>query len=96
MNIEELLCCDLQQLASREGFEKYIKDIGLIKVRKKDLDKIVNKFGVIVFGISGFSEVYQLITSDDTNRTMKRWTIAIGIMTFFIFLMTAAMLMKNY
>ncbi len=61
------------------------------KLKIKHLDKMIenNEFEDI-FAIEGeFSKTYQFISSRETNKVLRIWTIAIGLMTFAMFVMTA-------
>ncbi len=88
MDINELLEGGYEKFINN-GLEEFIKDSGgLNKVKKKDMDKIVEQYGLTVFEIPVFVKIYELIASDDTNRTMKYWTIAIGLMTLIMMIFT--------
>ena len=87
MSLEELLSIEPDKFNSIV-FEQFINDKGLGKVTKNELDKIVDTFGIRVFYNTNFDNVYGLVNTDDTNRSMKFWTKAIGVMTIFILLMT--------
>lgn len=95
MSLEELLSIEPDKFNSIV-FEQFINDKGLGKVTKNELDKIVDTFGIRVFYNTNFDNVYGLVNTDDTNRSMKFWTKAIGVMTIFILLMTAAMMFMTY
>ena len=95
MSLEELLNINPNHITSSD-FERFFDKKGLGKVTKKELDRIVDTLGITVFYFSSFGKIYDLVSANDTNRTMGRWTIAIGIMTLFILLMTAAMMYMTY
>lgn len=91
MTLEELL---IRESSNYDDMEKYFKTVGIDHVTKKDLDKIINKFGLIVFKLSCFSEVYKVVAENETSKTMRLWTYIIGIMTILYTLMTFMMLLK--
>lgn len=91
MKLEELLDIETLKLNSTH-IENYIDKKGLGKVKKKELDKIIERHGIRVLHFTNFSSVYEIISADDTNRTMKMWTQAMGIMTFMILIMTFVIL----
>lgn len=91
MTLDELL--NLEEYGP-EDLEKYFSSVGLAHVRKKDLDKIINKFGLVIFKLYCFSEVYKIILENETSRTMHKWTYVIGIMTILYTIMTFLMLIK--
>lgn len=91
MSIEELL--RLEEYTS-EDLERYFSSIGLNHVKKKDLDKTIEKFGISVFKLYCFSEVYKIVSERETSQIMHTWTYIIGIMTILYTLMTFIMLFK--
>lgn len=91
MTLEELLS---YEESSTENMKKYFSTVGLTHVKKKDLDRIVEKFGLVIFKLYCFSEVYKIILENETSRTMHVWTFIIGIMTILYTVMTFIMLFK--
>jgi len=91
MTIEELLS---HEETNTEDMEKYFATVGLTHVKKKDLDRIIERFGLIVFKLYCFSEVYKIVLESETSRAMQRWTYIIGIMTILYTIMTFIMLFK--
>lgn len=96
MTLKELLEKDIGLYDFPEEFKNYVKSTGLNKVRKKDLDTIIEKFGVVIFNMTEFSDTYKLVSSDETNRTMQGWTKAIGYLTIAIAIMTLIMTILTY
>ncbi len=92
MTLEELLCC---QVTTIEDLEKYFAAVGINHVKKKDLDRIIEKFGMVVFKLNCFSQVYQVISERETARVMHNWTLVIGVMTILYTVMTFLMLIKG-
>lgn len=92
MNLEELINKDIKLCQFNNEFKEYVKSCGLSKIKKRDLDKIIERFGVTVFHAIEFSQVYNLIATDETNRVMQVWTRTIGYLTIAIALMTLIML----
>ena len=93
MTLEELLKGDS---SSYENMEKYFSTVGISHVTKKDLDKIIDKFGLVVFKLSCFSEVYKVVLESATSRIMQRWTYIIGIMTILYTVMTFIMMIRQH
>jgi hypothetical protein len=91
MILEELLS---KNEASSADLESYFSTVGLNNVTKRDLEKIINKFGLVIFKLYCFSEVYKIVLENETSRTMHRWTFVIGIMTVLYTIMTFLMLIK--
>lgn len=91
MTLDELLS---HKTSNLEDMEKYFSTVGINHVKRKDLDKIIDKFGLVVFKLNCFSEVYKVITENETSKTMRRWTYIIGTMTILYTVMTFIMLLK--
>lgn len=92
MTLEELLS---HETSSIEDMEKYFKTVGLNHVRRFDLDRIIGKFGLVVFKLNCFSEVYKVVLERETSKRMHTWTYIIGIMTILYTVMTFIMLFKK-
>lgn len=91
MTLEQLLS---HKESSTENMEKYFATVGLTHVKKKDLDMIIEKFGLVIFKLYCFSEVYKIVLENETSRSMHRWTYIIGTMTILYTIMTFIMLIK--
>ena len=79
---------------SIDNMQSYFKTVGLGHVNRKDLDKIIDKFGLTIFGLSCFSEVYKVVLERETSSTMRLWTYIIGTATIVYTIMTFIMLLK--
>lgn len=91
MTLDELLS---RKTSGPEDMTKYFSTVGINHVKKKDLDRIIDKFGLVVFKLNCFSEVYKVITENETSKTMRMWTYIIGVMTILYTIMTFIMLLK--
>lgn len=91
MTLEELLKHDEARI---DDMEKYFATVGLKHVNKKDLNRIIEKFGLIVFKLYCFSEVYKIVQENETSKNMRRWTYLIGIMTILYTVLTFIMLFR--
>ncbi|RCW44209.1 hypothetical protein [Paenibacillus prosopidis] len=107
MNIEDLMKpaadrkdhLDKLLLEERDGLHyvelfDFIKTQGIDKVTTKDMNRLVEKYGRGVMGINGFTDYYSIISSNESNKVMKDWTKAIGIMTIVVMLATLIMLFR--
>jgi len=65
VTLEELLKGDR---SSYENMEKYFSTIGISHVKKKDLDKIIDRFGLVVFKLSCFSETWRLLKNEKEDK----------------------------
>jgi hypothetical protein len=92
MTLEELLNHETSNL---ECMEEYFKTVGINHVNRTDLDRIIEKYGLIVFKMNCFSEVYKIVLERETSRRMHNWTLIIGIATILYTIMTFLMLMKK-
>lgn len=92
MTLEELLS---HGTSSVEDMEKYFKTVGLNHVKRNDLDRIIDRFGLVVFKLNCFSEVYKIVLERETSKRMHTWTYIIGIMTILYTFMTFLMLIEN-
>ncbi len=92
MTLEELLN---HEASSIEDMEKYFKTVGLNHIDRRELDRIIDKFGLVVFKMNCFSEVYKIVLERETSRRMHNWTFIIGVMTVLYTVMTFIMLMKK-
>ena len=91
MTLEELLEHEETHI---EDMEKYFATVGLKHVNKRDLDRIIEKFGLVVFKLYCFSEVYKIVLERETSRNMRRWTYLIGVMTVLYTVLTFIMLLR--
>jgi hypothetical protein len=85
MTLDELLH---REDSSTEDLEQYFRTVGLNHVTRRELDRIIDRFGLVVFKLYCFSEVYKIILERETSRRMQAWTIVIGIMTVLYTVMT--------
>lgn len=92
MTLEELL---KEETATPQNFEDYFKTVGMKHINRYNLDIIIDKFGVVVFKMYCFSEVYKLVLERETSKRMHTWTYVIGIMTIVYTFLTVLMLIKN-
>jgi hypothetical protein len=92
MTLAELLS---YEASSIEDMEKYFKTVGLNHVKREDLDRIIDKFGLVVFKLNCFSEVYKVVLERETSKRMHMWIYIIGVMTILYTIMTFIMLFKN-
>jgi hypothetical protein len=76
-------------------FDCFIESVGLNNIRRKDLDLIIITFGINVFCHDRFSQIYNVVSSKETNTTMLMWTVSIGIMTLLYTIMTFIMLLDS-
>lgn len=86
MTLEELL--EDEGLSSLK-YDEFIREKGFENVKKQDLERIIMKFGHPGFIVAG--GIYGFKAAEETNRTMKNWTCAIGLMTLAIMVMTLIM-----
>lgn len=91
MTLEQLL---EDETTTTKNLEAYFKTVGINNLDRKKLDKIINKFGVVVFKMYCFSEVYKIVLERETSRRMHTWTYVIGIMTIIYTGVTILMLLK--
>jgi hypothetical protein len=92
MTLDELLN---REDSSTEDLEQYFRTVGLNHVKRKELDKIIDRFGLVVFKLYCFSEVYKIVLERETSRRMHTWTIIIGIMTVIYTVMTFLLYFKK-
>ena len=92
MTLDELIN---REASTIEDMELYLKTIGINHVRRRELDKIIDKFGLVVFKLSCFSEVYKVALERETSKRMHAWTLVIGVMTVLYTLMTLFMLIRQ-
>jgi hypothetical protein len=91
MTLKELL---EDENTTIENMQSYFKSVGLSHVNRRDLDKIIDRFGLTIFGLTCFSEVYKVVLERETSSTMRLWTYIIGTATIIYTLMTFIMLLK--
>ncbi|MDD2371533.1 MAG: hypothetical protein PHQ32_05975 [Firmicutes bacterium] len=92
MTLEDLLN---EEDATPTNFENYFKTVGIKHINRENLDMIIDKFGVVVFKMYCFSEVYKLVLERETSKRMHTWTYVIGIMTIVYTVLTILMFLKN-
>lgn len=91
MILEKLL---EDEQATTENLEEYFKTVGISNIDRKTLDKIIERFGVVVFKMYCFSEVYKIVLDRETSRRMHTWTYVIGVMTIIYTVLTLLMFLK--
>ena len=77
-----------------DNMQSYFKTVGPGYVNRKDLDKIIDKFGLTIFGLSCFSEVYKVVLERETSSTVRFWTYIIGATTIVYTVINFIMLLK--
>ncbi len=92
MTLGELL---KEENATPNNFENYFKTVGIKHINRENLDMIIDKFGVVVFRMYCFSEVYKLVLERETSKRMHIWTYVIVIMTIVYTVLTILMFIKN-
>jgi benzoyl-CoA reductase/2-hydroxyglutaryl-CoA dehydratase subunit BcrC/BadD/HgdB len=85
MTLEELLSYDHYDY---NKIHEFVATKGLNNVDVEDLDKIVKKYGKDVLRIVDFFNLYNIVSTNDANKTMKKWTIRTGIMTLIVTIAT--------
>jgi hypothetical protein len=91
MTLRELLD---DEDTSIENMQSYFKTVGFGHVNRKDLDRIIDRIGLTIFGLTCFSEVYKVVLERETSSTMRFWTYIIGTATIVYTVMTFMMLLK--
>ena len=91
MTLEQLL---RDETATIKNLEAYFKTVGIEKLDRRTLDKIIKRFGVVVFKLYCFSEVYKIVLDRETSRRMHAWTYVIGVMTIIYTVATILMLLE--
>lgn len=85
MTLEELLSYNEYDY---NKIHKFVVTKGLQNVTTDDLDKIVNTYGKDVLGIVDFFNLYNIVSTNDANKTMKKWTITTGVLTIIVTIAT--------
>lgn len=67
MTLEVLLSHETSNL---EDMEQYFRTVGLNPMNRKDLDRIIDKFGLVIFKMNCFSEVYKIVLERETSKRM--------------------------
>jgi len=91
MSLQDLL--DSQE-SCIEDMEKYFGTVGLNNIKKKELDLIIDKFGLVVFKMNCFSTVYNVVLENETSKIMHMLTYVIAIMTIIYTILTFIMVFK--
>lgn len=81
MDIEQLLSYDAYHYSRIHAF---VAAKGLSNVTVTDLDRIVGKYGHEVMGIVDFFQLYSIVSTNDANRVMKRWSLITGVCTIVV------------
>jgi len=92
MTLEELLN---REDSSTDDLEYYFRTVGLNHVTRRELDKIIDRFGLVISKLFCFSEVYKIVLERETSRRMHAWTTVIGIMTAIYTVMTFVIYFKK-
>jgi hypothetical protein len=58
-------------------FEEYVKTVGLHKIRRKNLDKLIESKGRNVFLMKDFKDVYEIAILNDNTRLTNIWGVII-------------------
>lgn len=64
-----------------EEFKNYVESRGLKNIKVKDLNKIIDTYGMNILYLANFNEIYKLVSERESNRTMNRLTWWIALMT---------------
>lgn len=92
--LEELLKEERDGLHYLELFD-FIHTQGIDKISTKDMNRLVERYGRGVMSITSFTDYYSIISSNESGRIMKNWTIAIGVMTIVVMIATLIMLARS-
>ncbi len=95
MSLDELLSIEKEQVGYSH-FRAFVEHKEIKNVTKEDLDKIIDKFGFKVFEFVNFNNLYNMKITEKTERTMGRWTKAVGIMTGIMTVMTLVVMVLTY
>lgn len=76
VTLEELL--EKDRLASKD-IEAYFKKTGLKKIKKADLDLIIEKYGTGILHVANFSLVYNL-KLEESNKRLFFWITLMAIL----------------
>lgn len=91
----------LDELLNKTGdlsfhdYHKYIQAKGLDNISTEDFNLLIKRYGSEILMMPGFNEYYSIVSSNESNRVMIKWTKAIGIMTVIVVLATVLMLLKG-
>ena len=83
-----------QENAKMDDLAQYFKTVDMSHVTHRELDKITNRFGLVVFKLQCFSEVYKIVIERETSKRFQKWTIAVGVMTILYTIMTFLLFFK--
>lgn len=73
-----------EQFSFRD-FGNFVKDSGgLSKVKKEDMDALIDHYGFDIVGIVQFPETYEMVAANESNDVMKKWTITTGVLTLIV------------
>lgn len=61
-------------------FKKFLKEKELKNVKLKDLEGIIEKEGLEVLELASFNEIYHLVSSRESNNTLKTLSWVIGVL----------------
>jgi hypothetical protein len=78
MTLDEVLSYDVYHY---ERIHKFVAQTGIQNVTVADLDKIIARYGHEILGIVDFFQLYNIVSSNESNRVMKRWTQLSGVCT---------------
>lgn len=62
-------------------FKQFVESRGLENIKVKELNKIIDTHGLEVFDFYNFNEIYNLVSSRESNYTMNKLTWWIAGMT---------------
>ena len=84
--IKEIL---VSEQYDKDLFEKYISQKGMRKVKLKELDKIVDRFGTEVLAYVAFRQVYTIVSNRESNVNTRVWSAFCMFMGIIIALLIA-------
>lgn len=96
---EKIAIPELKELLAKDRydnhlFEEYAYKRGLNNIKTYELDKILEKFNIEAARYVQFGDVYNIVSNRETSKIMQNWTIAIGVMTGAMMLLTILMYFK--
>lgn len=79
----------LEELLSHKEYHysrihQFVAVKGIHNVTTEDLNKIIDKYGHDVLGIVDFFNLYNIVSTNEANQTMRKWTVTTGVLTIVV------------
>lgn len=69
---------------SYQDFLAYVTHQGIENIKTDDLNKIIQKTKGDILNFANFDFIYNIVSSNESNKVITKWTITTGVLTIIV------------